>query len=288
MGINLRKTLGKFLKYNPASAIPYAIGDELDVLGVHSQERLDEYQRQQAEARRASKEQQLSLLGQMRGPQVTPQMEARIRALEEQSKPQPLATDPYMQAERTQLVSGGARELASVQNKQRAYGVEGGYRNIGSAADIYDRLGTQLAQLAQRQSEMKDVKAQQAAQLRQGIADAKIAYENSLVQARMAIEAGDAQAAQQAMAQAYAAREQIKNNTRQLILGIGSLGVTALTGVPSKQPQTENPAESMQSPVFVPQSSSYWSQKYETPLGLRYGDYGASYSNTPWAAQKRR
>lgn len=286
--MSFRKALGSFAKYNPVSAIPYAIGDEMDVLGVHAQENLTEYQRQQAEARRAAKQQQLQMLGTMKGPQTTPQMDARIKALEDQSKPQPLATDPYMQAQRTQLVSGGARELSSVQNRQKGYGVEGGYKNVGSVSDVYDRLGTQLAQLAQKQADVKDAKGQQAAQIRQGIADAQIAYDNSLIQAQMAIESGDAQAAQQAMAQAYAAKEQIKNNTRQFILGVGSLGVTAMTGMPSSAPKTESPASAMQSQNYNQPQQDYWNNQYESPLGVTGGEYGSSYSKMPWAAQKRR
>jgi len=261
----------------------YVADNWLDVTGRHGRKRLSDYEGAQAQARAQAKQSQLQALANLRGPQVTPQMTARMQALEEQSKAQPLATDPFMQAQRAQLVRGGASELASVQNKQKAYGVEGGYKNVGSIGDIYDRMGGQLAQLGQQQTEMKDVKSQQAAEMRQGIADAQIAYDNSIIQAQMAIEAGDAQAAQQAMAQAYAAREQIQNNQRQMVLSIGGSMLTAATGMPKSSGTTQAPAAvagPAQSPggYVAPQSGN---------LAITQGEYGSSYSKLPWAAQKR-
>lgn len=229
--MGLFDSVGSVLKYNPVTAIPYAIGDKMDVLGVHAQDAANQYQSDTAAARAAAKRRQYELLGQMKGPQLTSQQEARIKALEQESTT-PLIQDPNFQSQVRQATTGGAQALGAVQNRQAATGAKGGFQNVGSIADVYDRVGGQLAQLAQGQQQIREQKRDTAAEMRQGIADAQVAYDNSITQAQMAIEAGDAQAAQQAMAAAYAAKQQIQNNTRQMLLGIGQLGLGVATSNP--------------------------------------------------------
>jgi hypothetical protein len=218
---------------NPGTLVGGPIGgliyDQLDIGGEHAQDRLDEYGNQQAGLRAGAKKTQYDLLGQMKRPLLTPQMEARIKALESESQ-LPLNSDPAFQSQVRQATTGGAQALSGIQNRQAASGAEGGFSNVGSINDVYDRLGTQLADLAQKQTMYKEKKRDTASELRQSISDAQISYDNALTQAKIAIEAGDAAATQQALAQAYAAREQINNNSRQLLLGMGSMAVGALTG----------------------------------------------------------
>lgn len=265
--------LGSFLQYNPATAIPYAIGDKIDVLGVHAKDRLNDYQNQQSLFRQQNKQNQYNLLGQMQGPQVSPLIQQRIKALQDQSKSSSLVEDPYFQQQRSQLVQGGQNALASVQNKNRAYNTAGGFANTGSVQNIYDRLGSQLAGLVQQSINLKDQKSQQAAQMSQGLADAQTAYNNSIVQAKMAIEAGDAQAAQQAMAQAYAAREQVQQRQNQLIMGGLGLGVSALAGNPFGAAASARGIAGASAPI---DTGSYLSNadsgQYSVGSGMGYGD----------------
>jgi hypothetical protein len=220
---------------NPGTLLGGPIGgvlwDEFDPLGKDAQKKADEYSAAQAAARAQAKQNQLNLLGQLKGPSVSPQQEARIKALEQESQLS-LLNDPSFQAAQQRATRGGAAALSAVQNKQAATGAAGGFQNVGSMQDVYDRLGMELADIGQAQTMYKEQKRNTAADMRQGIADAQIDFENAKVNARMAIEAGDAAAAQQAMQQAYAAREAIKNRTQQLILGGAQMAVGAFTGNP--------------------------------------------------------
>jgi hypothetical protein len=222
---------GDFLKYNPVTAPAYFVGDQLDVTGANAQGRATDLQNQQARLRQGSRQKQLELLDELKGPSVTPQQEARIKALEDESKLN-LLNDPAFQGAQQRATRGGAQALSAIQNKQAATGATGGFENIGSMQDVYDRLGLQLADIGQQQTMYKEAKRDTAADLRQGIADAQISFENAKTNAKMAIEAGDAAAAQQALNQAYAAREAIQNRTQQLFLGVAGLGVAAATGNP--------------------------------------------------------
>lgn len=222
----------KFLKYNPVTAVPYFIGDTLDVTGKKAQREADAYGAATAANRAISRQNQLNLLGQLKGPSVTPQQEARIKALEEESR-FTMLNDPAFQAAQQRATRGGAASLAAVQNRQAATGTAGGFQNVGSMQDVYDRLGLELAEIGQAQQMYKEQKRNTAADMRQGIADAQIEFENAKTNARMAIEAGDAQAAQQALAQAYAAKQAIQNRTQQLVLGGAGLAVGAFTGNPA-------------------------------------------------------
>lgn len=168
-----------------------------------------------AAMRRAKlKEKQYGFLDQQTAPSYTPQVQARIKALESESQPTTLAEDPYFQGQRSTIVRGGERALASVQNTQRAAGTAGGFRNQGSIADVYDRLGGQLADLGGKSVALKSAKADQAAQMHQSLADAQTAYQNAVLQAKSAIESGDAAAAQAAIQAAIQAKETHDQATR--------------------------------------------------------------------------
>lgn len=214
------------------------VGDDIEGFGNDptganaAEERLNAYLGNTAAQRARAKKMQYDLLGQMKAPTVSPQQEARIKALESESNLS-LIEDPNFQSPMRQATSGGARALSSIQNRQAASGAEGGFANQGSISDVYDRVGGQLSEIAQQQNQFKEQKRDAAAEARQGIADAQIAYDNAITQAKIAIEAGDASAAQNAMAQAYQAREAIQNRKTQLIMGVAGLGVSALTANPA-------------------------------------------------------
>jgi len=256
----------------------------LDVTGGGARGRLSEYEQNMARLRGESKQKQLQMLSQLKSPTVTPQMEARIRALEEESKAGPLSQDPYFQGARANLVGGGARELASVAGKQRAYDVSGGFKNTGSLSDVYDRLGAQLAQLGQRATDVKAQKRDAASELRQGIADAQLAYENEILRAQMAIEAGDAAAAQDAMGKAYAAREAIRARQQSLFLGAGQMALGAVTGNPlaaaggAKQVAGASSAQPTGGMAYG--NENYWQGQVDSPLGVTYND-------RPWSVMRR-
>jgi hypothetical protein len=237
------------------------IYDQLDLGGTQAKRDQSSLQAQQDELRRKAKEKQMQLLNAQRGPVTTPEMEARIKALEAESTT-PFALDPSVQADIRRATVGGAQALSGVQNKQLAYGARGGFTNTGSINDVYDRLGTQLADLGQKQQVMRERKRDTAAQARQGIADAEIAYENHMKSAEMAIEAGDSQAMMQALNQAAAARAAIKERTQQMVFSAIKTGVSAMAGMP-------NPGAAKQGigAMQTDPNASYASQPYAGPSG---------------------
>ncbi len=157
-----------------------------------------------------------------RAPEMSSDVSNRIAAWQQESaKPTdtsyfdkqvhegPLATDTRFQRDQNLISAGAASQAANVVNRQAATGTRGGFENVGSIADVYDRLGTQLAGLGQRQQELnqnirqqkfgymeqerarKEQLADRAAQAKQQFLDSQIAHENMLKQARSAIETGD-------------------------------------------------------------------------------------------------
>lgn len=157
-----------------------------------------------------------------KGPTMAPEMESRIAAWQNESKAPtdtsyfdkqihegPLATDPRFQRDQALLASGAASQAANIANLQRATGTRGGFQNVGSIADVYDRMGSQLAELGQGQQALnqgirqqrfaygeserarKSALADRSAQARQSFVEAQIAHENAVKQARAAIESGD-------------------------------------------------------------------------------------------------
>lgn len=193
-----------------------------------AKKRQQELEAQQAAERARIRETQLGLLGQIKGPQVDPAIERRIKALEMESTPTALVEDPLFQGDRATLVQGGQQALASAQNSQRAYGLSGGFQNTGSVQDAYDRLGGQLSALGQQSRQVKETKRDTAAAARQSLLDAQVSYDNAMIQARMNIEAGDSAAASAAIQQAYQARESIAASQRAMLGAV--LGTAASVG----------------------------------------------------------
>lgn len=197
------------------------IGDAIDITGQkRAQERFDQNQAAQQGLRQQSKAQQLAYLDQMQRPEVSPKVAARLAALEEQGRDRPLVADPFFQGQRAMVAQGGAQALAGVANQQLGRGVRGGFQNTGSIQDVYDRLGTQLAQVGQSAAVRRDQAQAQAAEMDQQLLDKRIEFDNAQMRARMAIEAGDAQAAQAAMQQAFQIQSQIDNMQRQFYGGL--------------------------------------------------------------------
>lgn len=178
-----------------------------------------------------SKKNQLSILDQMRAPQMSQQMETRLRALEADAQDKPLSQDPYFQGQRATLVSGGRQALAGVENNQRAQGVSGGFRNIGSVSDIQDRLGTQLAGLGEHAAERRSRAADVAAQSRQDFLNSQVAYENAVRQAKISIEQNDAAGAQQAINMAYQARNAAIESQKRALGQIYGTAATVIGGM---------------------------------------------------------
>ena len=174
---------------------------------------------------------QLRYLEGLQAPEVSPQVQRRIAALSEQSQDRPLVTDPYFQGQRAQVVQGGAQALAGVANQQQGRGVRGGFQNTGSIQDVYDRLGTQLANVGQNAAQRRDAAAQQAAEMDQAILDKRIEFDNAKVRAQMAIAAGDSAGAQSALQQAYQAQTQIDKMERQFYGGVMQVGGTIIGGM---------------------------------------------------------
>lgn len=197
---------------------------------VYSGERArGEQENQQTEAKKlriGNLQNQIESLNQLKGPHLTPQNEARIKALEEEAKPVPLAANPQFQAERARLINSGARELAGVANQQRAQGIsQGGFRNVGSLQDVQDRLGVAMASLGQKAVEEQQRKRDLAAELRQKQEDAAIAFDNARQQAYQNFLTGDTQSALAALQQASAANQAYNQSQAALggqVLGIGS------------------------------------------------------------------
>lgn len=250
------------------AAIGAGVGALSTLWGDDNAQEAQDFIDKQNAARLAAKQQQMGLLDTMQAPAFSSSMENRLKALEDESKAGPLVADPYFQGMRDTVVRGGARNLAGVMNRQNATDTSGGFSNTGSIQDVYDRLGGQLSQIGAQSMALKAQKADQVAQARQGMADAQQVFQNKMVQARMAIEAGDAAAAQQAMAEAYAAKKQAENASTQLMLGLGTsaLGYAAKAGGSGAVKKS------------VPDG--------ESDLGSD-GSYPAPKSNLPWSAWKR-
>jgi hypothetical protein len=219
----LGKGLGMFLGGPIGALVGHAVVDNPN----DQRDDQEKYQDQQRQLREQAKQTQLGMLNQMQGPQLTDAAQRRIKALEDESQHTSLAEDPYFQAQRAQLVQGGQQALSSTQNAHAAYGTTGGFKNQGSAADIYDRLSGQLAQLGQKSTELKDQKAQQAADIQQQFADSQLAFQNAQTKARIAIESGDSAAASQALAEAFNAKKAIDQAQMKMIGGMVGAGATA-------------------------------------------------------------
>lgn len=251
--------------------------DPMDFFGTRGKNaRAGEFARQD-ELRRRSKQQQLELLGQRKAPQMTPQMQARLAALEQEGQKGPLVADPEFQGYRSNVVTGGRQALAGVQNRQAASGTQGGFSNVGSMQNTYDRVGNQLAQLGQAQNIRKGQKLDQAAQGRQAFADSQIEFDNAILQAKMAIEAQDSAALSDAYSRMAAAKAQADQATKSMVLGAAKTVAGAYTGnaplaasgggdVLGGMQQRQEPNGGLDIPYA---SQNYWQDQYEAPKQYR-------------------
>jgi hypothetical protein len=317
----------------PVGLAAVGIGENADLTGAREkQSELERFQAEQKKQREESKQRRLAALGGLQGPQVGEQSKARLAALQEESKAPidtsyfdkgvfqgPLSQDPRLQAERAQAVTGGASALANVQNTQRATGASGGFRNIGSVSDIYDRLGAQMAQLSgraydlNRQTEAqkmqyvqgetarREAKRAEAAALEQSAIDAQLAFQNAQARARDAIEAGDDAAAMQATLEAYQARQAGIDADRKLKMGIvggaiqgGATALGAYMGGPAGAaagskigggfaPSAEavTPSVSPSEYFGVSSGADLMADLNQTPMPQRYA------STTPWSLTRK-
>jgi hypothetical protein len=240
----------------------------------------EEYQKQVADQRARSKAAQMGYVDSMQGPTLSDSMRRRIAALEDESKATPLVEDPYFQGQRATAVQGGQKALSQVDNAHAAYGTSGGFSNQGSAQDAYDRLSGQLAGLGEASTKLKSQKADQAAQMQQGILDAQTAFHNAQAQARAAIEAGDSATAMQAINAAYAAKQKESELNQQMMGSLLSAGATVY-GASLKAPAAAVPAASA-SPGPVASGAPL---SYDTPDSWGKGFYDSR--SLPYAAIRR-
>lgn len=201
-------------------------------------------------------------------PEITGAMQNRIKALQEESQMTPLAVDPLYQGERARLVSGGAKELAGIGNRQAATGASGGFGNVGNIQDLYDRLSVGLSELAGRQRATKEQQAQQAADIVQQYDDLARQSQNAKLQAMANAALGQGSNAVQDIGAAYqrssAANQNLYGNI-QNALGLGS-SLAALAG---QQNQYAPPAYQQQFTLpSVPSSDSFGSGSYNLPYRL--------------------
>lgn len=260
----------------------YDVFDPFDFSGKKAgNARAGEFARQNA-LREQSKRQQLQLLSQRKGPQMTPQMTARLAALEQEGQKGPLVADPEFQGYRSNVVTGGRQALAGVQNRQAASGTQGGFSNVGSMQNTYDRVGNQLAQLGQAQNIRKGQKLDQAAQSRQSFADSQVEFDNAIIQAKMAIEAQDSAALSDAYSRMAAAKAQADQAQKAMVIGAaksvagaytGNAGLAAsggsdfMGGMQQKDAPLAQPQQQEQEIPYA--SQNYWQDQYEAPKQYR-------------------
>lgn len=234
-----------------------------------------ENERKQEELRKRSKAAQMGYIGGLKGPSMSPDMERRLKALSDESQHTSLVEDPYFQKDRATLVQGGQQALSSVQNNQAATGATGGFSNTGSISDVYDRMGSQLADLGQKSANLKDQKSQAVAEARQGLVDAQVAHDNAVTQAKLAIEQGDFAAASAAMNEAFKARQEIERRNSQMLGSLLSAGA-AVGGH-----MIDAGAKSASS---VASAASPYSDAMEK---VNTGGYSASLEMPTWSAIRR-
>lgn len=269
---------------NPINGLNYLSGGLAGTDAAN--ERADKYQADLYGQRQYAKQKQYDLINSLQAPQTSDATLKRIAALEDQSKEGPLSQDPYFQGARANLVQGGEQALSSVQNQQRAHDNSGGFANQGSINDVYDRLGAQMAQLGQQSVAVKDQKAQVAAQARQAIVDNQIAFQNSVAQAKMAVESGDSSTAMQAIQAAYTARENIAQAQRQMeasLIGAATSVGAAAAGAPGAGGGGQSQSYQQQQ---IPTVNGSGATSSVNPYGASTGDYYSSMANQPWAYQR--
>lgn len=169
-------------------------------------------------------------LDQQKAPELSPQMLARLEALEQESKAGPLVSDPLFQGDRATIVRGGARALAGLGSAQKIsrFGTGG----AGSVQDAYDRLGGQLAQLGQQSRAVKEQKRDIVAETYQAFDDSVRDFENASANAEAAIINGNMDAAArfiEAASQAEQRMRQAQAQVKQSVMG-NLLGSAAEVG----------------------------------------------------------
>lgn len=278
MGSSIGKVVGGVV----GGPVGLIAGDQL--YDKPNQQRQDaiSLQEQQNAIRAQSTRNQLASLNNLQGPSYTPQMEARLKALEEGSREVPLTDDPYFQGDRAQLVQGGRSILSDVQNRKAATGATtGGFSNIGSANDVMDRMGVAVANLGQQARQARDQRAMSAANARQQLQDSQVAFANQKEQARIAIEAGDSQAASAALQNAYNLKQQINAQQAQLLGSIISVGGTVAGGAMGGP---AGAAAGSKAGTLVPGQQapvSYYQQNSQLPSSDDLYKPQVSYSNVP-------
>lgn len=187
--------------------------------------------------RQKGKELQLAALAKMNVPTTNPINARRIAALDEESQPVAFSQDPTIQGERAQLLGGGAKALSSIQNQQHAYGLKGGFANVGSPQDVQDRMSVALSQLGEKAQANREAKRNQAADLAQGQQDTQAEWGNARQRAIAAIEAGDVGLALQNLQQASALQQQstrgIQDFWGNIISSASKAGSGGASGAPA-------------------------------------------------------
>jgi multidrug efflux pump subunit AcrA (membrane-fusion protein) len=188
------------------------------------------------------------------------------------------------------MLGAGQQLQSGIENEQLGLGVRGGFANIGSTADVQDRLGVQLAQLGSQAQATRERKRDMAAQAAQSFQDAQTDFQNAQARARMAIEAGDSDLALSMINQAMQAKTAAAEAERQMYAGIiGTAGTIggAMVGGPAGAA-----AGSQAGNVATGGGAGGYSlganTDYGQPADFGVGDTGAQYSNTTYANARRR
>lgn len=200
-------------------------------------------------------------------PELTGAMQNRIKALQEESQMTPLAVDPLFQGERARLVSGGAKELAGVGNRQAATGASGGFGNVGNVQDLYDRLSVGLSELAGRQRATKEQQAQQAADIVQNYDDMSRQSQNQWIQNMANAALGQSSNAVQDIGNAYNRSSAANQSLSSAIQGPLNLGASLAALSMQQRPQTTAPL-GYQQDFTIPSSDSFGSGSYNLPYRL--------------------
>lgn len=217
---------------------------------------------EQAANREKAKQVRLKAINDYRAPEMSEQLTTRLKEIQDQATAPidtsyydnqihegPIATDARYQGQRAQVVQSAQTQGSAIQNRARAANVSGGYRNVGTMQDVYDRLGTQMAGIGQQEFKdnqvLKGQKQQYTAsekvrredlkdrstQAYQSFLDAQNDFLTTQAKARAAVEAGDYEAANQALGQALQMKNQAEQAKRQFVSGLISGGLQTFGSV---------------------------------------------------------
>ena len=193
-----------------------------------------------------AREEGLAAANRITGPELTEQNKRRIAALERESDTTiPFSQDALLQGERAALLGGGARALSSIGRSQAAYGVRGGFSNVGSPQDVQDRMSIALSQLAGKSRAIKEEKRDRAAEITQDIANLQAEYNKARQMAIIAVEQGNASLASQSLQYASQLRQKAIDYQKQLVGDVVSSvsgGMFGGSKAPAKPPGGGNQA----------------------------------------------